>query len=737
MHLRNQTGERQAGILSHKDRPFIRPLIEPTPDVLQTFADPKTAPRVYRREIVGYPGKMYGHTQVHCEVFATDEQMQKLSDTEKLVDQGKSSDRLPWGKLYFYIPAQTSFVDSPTRAVHGFISKDADSIKEEVEKVKVTESKTTVVKGKEVTKQVTKTESQPTGNYFDAKSLRSVFFPKQQAGVNDTALVVEMWYHQGSRFYRVLKEEKVGARKQYVPLLDGNQSFKMTDYEYDLYQRAKRMYPDSPSAGSDLMRFGRVIGVDAAAAGQADCWLAMPFGASKDQMGYIDLAQAKVLKYSDADFPHFKGWARLKESAAHAGDGTVDVQILSDLIAAADANKDGTTSPDELARYLKANPEMRRRLRYLICQAPSEWDDSYNAARYDSLQKPGKVFSNKPADYAEFKTFIQKFQFWGQAKTALAGHGVNSSTLWYFHPLQFVKQFRKANWLTLDEMVQLTPLVHLSREKATDIGVEVDTLYQPMRTRLVDGNNKGKSEKFRQWVPAAVWRNINWICVKYGIDTQQRKAHFWAQIMQETGVVQDVTENGDDDYLLGLGYAHKNGNKSDEDAVNFRGRGLIQITGREKYEEYSKFRRTKDYALVPNNELIATNAFETCDSAGWYYSYYRPRTCQAGDAGITASNVEAVTRAVNGGINHLPNRQTFFTHALCALGDQVGKFPAEYSPLNQDASDEFEKKKAEAALNATKKNKAKNEKNAFIFFCHSATRLNGKRLCGRQPPLCI
>ncbi|MDF3887888.1 hypothetical protein [Cupriavidus basilensis] len=62
---------------------------------------------------------------------------------------------------------------------------------------------------------------------------------------------------------------------------------------------------------------------------------------------------------------------------------------------------------------------------------------------------------------------------------------------------------------------------------------------------------------------------------------------------------------------------------------------------------------------------------------------------------MTPSDVKYVTQAVNGWVNHLANRQTYFTHALCALNDQVHQLPQQYSPLNPDAWAEYEAEVAE------------------------------------------
>lgn len=49
---------------------------------------------------------------------------------------------------------------------------------------------------------------------------------------------------------------------------------------------------------------------------------------------------------------------------------------------------------------------------------------------------------------------------------------------------------RKANWLTLNEMTQLTPRQHVSHEKQDDPGTVVTPDYFKMRANLVDGLKK-------------------------------------------------------------------------------------------------------------------------------------------------------------------------------------------------------------------------------------------------------
>ncbi|WP_199030609.1 hypothetical protein [Ralstonia sp. ASV6] len=706
MHLASAEAEKATGVRrGPNEDDFGRPLRTIASDQLLTFADPAKAPRIYRREIIGYPGKMYDGSQVQVEIFTTEEQLKQIPDTESLVAQKKSSDRLPWGKLYFYIPVGTAFVTTPSRAAHGFIGKTDKTIAAEVV-------------GKKKT---------PTGQYYDSRGLNSVFFPDKKAGVNAAPLVVEMWYHKGSRYFRVLKEDAGPAGKRYVPLVSNTQAFEMKDYEYDLYQRAKRMYSACMSAGADLLRFGRIVGVDQAQSNAADCWLAVPFGTGTEDIGYVDLAQAAILKFSDADFPHFNGWRRVKEEQTNV-DGKVDVAYLTKLLADADANHDGRTSEDEMAQYLTSHPEIRQWLRHLICKAPSEWDASHNDSRYSDLKQKGRPFYGKEAEYQAFLSFAKKFQFWDDIKGALAGHGINSSTLWFFHPLQFVKQFRKANWLTLEEMTQLTPLKHeWTDDKPGTKPTPVVTLWSDMRARLISGNNEpGRGPSTAKTSPPDLWRNLNWTFVKYGIADISRKAHFWGQISQETGLLTDVVENGDRQYFLDHDYDKKNGNRNADDAENFKGRGLIQITGLEKYSAYSEYRKTKDYTVPPNQELIGNNAFETCDSSGWYYSFFRPATMHAADDGVTPAAVRGVTQAVNGGVNHITNRGTYFSHALRALNDQVEQLQ-QYSPLNPDTSAEYQAEEAEKKRKQEEAKKKKQEEAAKKKQEANAAKKKGKK----------
>lgn len=77
------------------------------------------------------------------------------------------------------------------------------------------------------------------------------------------------------------------------------------DYEYNLYSKALTLYPNSPSAGYELLRFGRVINTDneTLSPAGAPLWRTINYPEGK---GVVNLAAASVKVFSDADFP--TGW---------------------------------------------------------------------------------------------------------------------------------------------------------------------------------------------------------------------------------------------------------------------------------------------------------------------------------------------------------------------------------------------------------------------------------------------
>ena len=151
---------------------------------------------------------------------------------------------------------------------------------------------------------------------------------------------------------------------------------------------------------------------------------------------------------------------------------------------------------------------------------------------------------------------------------------------------------------------------------------------------------------------------------KYQINTRLRMAAFIAQVGHESGELRYVRELGGDQYLSKYDtgpLAARLGNtpEADGDGQKYRGRGLIQITGRDNYLACSK-------ALFGDDRLLRTpelleQAEWACKSAAWFWNSRNL------NALADAKNFNGITRRINGGLNGLAERLAFYTTALKAL----------------------------------------------------------------------
>ncbi len=137
-------------------------------------------------------------------------------------------------------------------------------------------------------------------------------------------------------------------------------------------------------------------------------------------------------------------------------------------------------------------------------------------------------------------------------------------------------------------------------------------------------------------------------CIQYGVTTDLEKAHLLAQLAHESDGFATSTE-----YASGRKYEGRKdlGNTQEGDGVRFKGRGLIQITGRTNYTAYSKWKYGDD--RVVRNPYMLAEAPDAVDAALWYWSIYRP-ACRRK---ALLDDVEGVTKAINGGLNGLEDRK--------------------------------------------------------------------------------
>lgn len=155
---------------------------------------------------------------------------------------------------------------------------------------------------------------------------------------------------------------------------------------------------------------------------------------------------------------------------------------------------------------------------------------------------------------------------------------------------------------------------------------------------------------------------LNEVMERYGINTPVRKAMFIAQLAHESLGFSRTQE-----IASGKAYEGRKdlGNITKGDGVKFKGRGLLQITGRFNYRELSKALGV-DFEKQP--QLLEAPSYAVY-SAGWYWDKNNfnkyadlPDTWRSATRKYTP--FEYLTYRINGGLNGLDSRKEYYSRAM-------------------------------------------------------------------------
>lgn len=150
---------------------------------------------------------------------------------------------------------------------------------------------------------------------------------------------------------------------------------------------------------------------------------------------------------------------------------------------------------------------------------------------------------------------------------------------------------------------------------------------------------------------------------KFGIVTLARQAAFIAQIGHESGQFRYLRELGNDQYLAKYDtgtLAARLGNtpEADGDGQKYRGRGLIQITGRDNYKACGE---ALGLDLLSQPELLELPQHAATSAAWFWHSRGLNSLADRGD-------FVGITRKINGGTNGIADRQALWEKARKVLG---------------------------------------------------------------------
>lgn len=144
---------------------------------------------------------------------------------------------------------------------------------------------------------------------------------------------------------------------------------------------------------------------------------------------------------------------------------------------------------------------------------------------------------------------------------------------------------------------------------------------------------------------------------EFDINTAERVAAWLAQLAHESGQLRYVRE-------IASGEAYEGrkdlGNTQPGDGARFRGRGLIQITGRANYEQ---LRVALGLDCIAHPEILE-DPHNAARVSGWFWKGRGLN--ELADGGTV--NFTKITRRINGGTNGLADREMFYSRARAALG---------------------------------------------------------------------
>ena len=179
------------------------------------------------------------------------------------------------------------------------------------------------------------------------------------------------------------------------------------------------------------------------------------------------------------------------------------------------------------------------------------------------------------------------------------------------------------------------------------------------------------------------WLNaINETCEEFAIDSPYRIAGFVSNVAHESGGFKFVSENLNysaaslmrvwssrfptveiaqryamqPEKIANRAYADRmgNGDEASGDGWKYRGRGLIQLTGKNNYVAYSM---ACDNEALQYPDMVAEPKY-AAESAGWFWSVNRLN--QLADN----QDIVGMAKRINGGINGLDDRQMKYSQVM-------------------------------------------------------------------------
>lgn len=335
--------------------------------------------------------------------------------------------------------------------------------------------------------------------------------------------------------------------------------------------------------------------------------------------------------------------ARFKDSFDIARSNEA-IKKLEDAIDSQE-QKDGEITAHELQLAL-GKPWLADRIGHLIVRYESEWGGEMS--KWDALDS--HMHAGLPVWQAEKKR-IEELRFWSDA----AGVTPASANVYHLHPVGLVGNFFRYGFqFTLAMMQHIFPSANVATLQAAITELNTNIILFKLDTPL-------RREHFfaqirREAGPSLAVHDGE--SLNYPPDRLRLKFSYFQQHPDEADLYGRTSQHpANEQAIANRAYANRNGNGNiaSEDGWKYRGRGLIQITGRTQYQNFSEWHRHNSSGwpseanldFLVDYERVGEIKYAVRSAAAYWINN---RMYETADHGATEDVVDNITRAINPGL---------------------------------------------------------------------------------------